>query len=385
MSPCPKYTTEMQKETIGWVDLLRIIACFLVVLSHCCDPFVGQFDNDRHAFLTGAFTGSLVRACVPLFVMMSGVLLFRKRMEMGEFYRKRIGRIVPPLVFWSLLLPVLYFVYLNYIADTVSPSIVPGDFTPGATLRKFYTFLFNFTYDTTPLWYIYMLVGLYFIIPVLHSWLEQATPIDIRLFLGMWGISLFLPYVKMAAPLLGYAGNYGNMGLLGVCDWNAYGTFYYVSGFIGYLVLAYYLVRYPLDWSWKRMLCITLPMFAVGYAVTAGGFILTQKYFPGSYANLEVIWYFTGINVFMMTFPVFVIVQKLNVPASVFLSRLASATFGIYLCHFIFVQAGYDLLGTLSGLPVIVRILGMACLAFVVSYGVVRLLQSFRLTRRFVV
>lgn len=28
---------------IAWVDFLRILACFLVVLAHCCDPFVGKF------------------------------------------------------------------------------------------------------------------------------------------------------------------------------------------------------------------------------------------------------------------------------------------------------------------------------------------------------
>ena len=147
---------EFQKrENIGWVDLLRIIACFLVVLSHCCDPFVGQFDNDRTSFLTGAFTGSFVRACVPLFVMMSGVLLFPVRLEMGEFYRKRIGRIVVPLIFWSVMLPLLYYVYLNFMVSSVSPSIAPENFTMGATLTKLYTFIFNFTYDTTPLWYLY--------------------------------------------------------------------------------------------------------------------------------------------------------------------------------------------------------------------------------------
>ncbi|MGL4292094.1 MAG: acyltransferase, partial [Bacteroidales bacterium] len=32
---------------IGWIDLLRITACFLVVLAHCCDPFVARFDSDR--------------------------------------------------------------------------------------------------------------------------------------------------------------------------------------------------------------------------------------------------------------------------------------------------------------------------------------------------
>ena len=55
-------------------------------------------------------------------------------------------------------------------------------------------------------------------------------------------------------------------------------------------------------------------------------------------------WYFCGINVFMMTLPVFVIVQKLAVAARPWLSRLASLTFGIYLCHFAVIPVCYDLL-----------------------------------------
>lgn len=373
-----------KKENIGWVDLLRVIACLLVVLSHCCDPFVAQFDNNRESFLTGAFTGSFVRACVPLFVMMSGVLLFPVRYTMGEFYRKRIGRLLLPLIFWSVVLPVVYYVYLNFLVPTNSAAIDPSGFTLEATLKKMYLFIFNFTYDTTPLWYLYMLVGLYFIIPVLNAWLEQAQQKEIRLFLRVWGISLLLPYLKMAAPLLGYNGNYGNMGLFGVCDWNAYGTFYYVSGFVGYLVLAYYLVKYPLNWSWKRTLSVMIPMFAAGYAITSLGFVFTQKYFPGSYANLEIIWYFTGINVFMMTLPVFVIIQKLNPPSRPWLSKLASLTFGIYLCHFFFLQVAYDLFGTLEFLPVFVRILCMVCAGFGISTGLVWVMKQFSLTKHFV-
>lgn len=113
------------------------------------------------------------------------------------------------------------------------------------TVTKICTFIFNFNYDTTPLWYLYMLIGLYFVIPVFGAWLDRASQKDVKLFLRIWGISLFLPYLKMAAPALGYIGNWGNMDILGVCDWNAFGSFYYVSGFIGYLILAYYLVKYP--------------------------------------------------------------------------------------------------------------------------------------------
>lgn len=373
-----------KKKTIGWVDLLRVIACFLVVFSHSCDPFTGLFDSDRNAFLTAVFSGSMVRCCVPLFVMMSGVLLFPIRININDFYKKKLGRLIIPLIFWSIALPLIYYVYLNFVTTTQSPNISMDDHSWLATLRKLYTFIFNFNYDTTPLWYVYMLVGLYFIMPVFSHWLEQASPKDIKLFLKIWGISLVVPYIKMAAPLLGYTGNYGNMGLFGVCDWNDYGSFYYVSGFIGYLVLAYYLVKYPLDWSWQKTLILGIPMFIAGYLITSLGFLETQKYFPGNYAYLEIVWYFAGINVFMMTFPVFVFIQKLNVAPSRLLSRLASLTFGIYLCHFVVVQMMYDVFSNFPALPVIIKIIGMACSAFLLSALLVWILDQSKLTRRLV-
>ena len=214
------------RERIGWVDLLRVTACFLVVFSHCCDPFVGQFDNDRAAFLTGAFSGSFVRCCVPLFVMMTGVLLLPVKTGLAGFYRKRIGRILAALVFWSVVLPLLYYVYLNYVTASQSPAIDPENFTWGATLHKLWTFVFNFTFDTTPLWYLYMLAGLYLIMPVISAWLERASRSELKTLLGVWGVTLLLPYAKMFAPMLGYTGNFGNMGLYGVCDWNEFRTVY---------------------------------------------------------------------------------------------------------------------------------------------------------------
>lgn len=231
----------MKNEHIGWVDLLRIVACFLVVVSHSCDPFVGIFDMDSPEFLAGALLGSLVRPCVPLFVMMSGVLLLPVNMDMVTFYKKRARRLLVPFVFWSLMLPVLYYLYFHVAGvETVSPNIDPEGFTWEMTLRKMYTFIFNFNYDTTPLWYLYMLIGLYLFMPMINPWLVQAKKSEFHCFLEFWLFSLCLPYIQMAAPALGYMGNYGHMGLLGTCDWNVYGTFYYFSGFLGYLVYVYF-------------------------------------------------------------------------------------------------------------------------------------------------
>lgn len=375
-----------EKENIGWVDAMRVLACFLVVFSHSCDAFIAQFNNDYGTFLQGCALGSLVRPCVPLFVMMTGVLLLPLKGTMGEFYSKRLKRIAIPLVFWSLALPVVYYLYLNFIVSSNSPFIDMSSFTWQMTLRKMFTFIFNFNYDTTPLWYLYMLIGLYFIIPIFGTWLKCATSKEIKLFLYLWGASLFLPYVKIIAPFLGYLGVFGNMGILGECDWNAYGTFYYVSGFVGYLVLAYYLVKYPLQWGWRKMAAVCIPMFVVGYAVTFGGYVVMQEFFPGNYAYLEIVWLFSGINVFMMTFPVFVVVQKINAASSPRLSAVASMTFGIYLCHFVIIQMGYDFYEAImpAGVPAVVKILCNAVTVFVVSYLVVRLLSISKVTRRLV-
>lgn len=372
-----------ERQSIGWIDMLRVAACILVVFAHCCDPFVAHFDANREMFLTGVFAGSLARPCVPLFAMMTAVLLLPigDGTTLNSFYKKRIGRILPPLVFWSIALPLIAFFYFTVMnPETANPQLSVADYTAGTLAQRLYTFIFNFNFDTTPLWYLYMLIGLYIIMPIINSWLVQATQKEIKTLLHIWIFTLFLPYIKMVAPLLGYTGNYGHMGLFGECDWNVYGTFYYISGFMGYLILAYYLKKYPLDWSWKKIAAICTPMFAVGYAITSVGYIVTNEHFPGNYAYLEILWYFAGINVFMMTFPVFITIQKLNTRPRKWLSQAAKLTFGVYLCHFTFTFLSYDLYDTTS-LPYLVRILLAAITTATISGVVTWVMSRFRLTR----
>ncbi len=374
---------DMVKGRVGWVDFLRIFACFLVVLAHCCDPFVGSFDGTAD-FKTAVGIGSLVRPCVPLFVMISGVLLFPVTTEINVFYAKRLRRVAIPLLVWSMALPLLYFGYFSAGVHTANPNIVADTYTWGATVGKLYTFFFNFNYDTTPLWYVYMLIGLYLFMPMLSGWLTHAKRKEIKIFLGIWVFSMILPYIRMFAPMLGYEGNYGNMGILGVCDWNPYGMFYNFSGFAGYLVLAYYLTKYPLEWSRKKMLSITIPLFLIGFGITFWGFLETQKYFSGDYSKLEVLWYFSGINVFMMTFAVFVNISRWHIKPSRWLSKAAALTFGVYLCHFFFVQCAFDFVNFigLGSSPVMVKIPLMACMATLVSGVFVWLLAQNRWSRK---
>lgn len=128
---------------------------------------------------------------------------------------------------------------------------------------------------------------------------------------------------------------------------------------------------------------MAIPLFLAGYAITGLGFLLTQEYFPGNYMYLEIVWYFTGINVAMMTVAIFLVIQKINFHPSKGLENFASHMFGIYLIHYIFVQMVYDLfIGT--PLPAIVRILLIAVTAFFISYAVTWMMKRSKLTDRFV-
>ena len=316
--------------------------------------------------------------------MMSAVLLLPIQMDTGTFYTKRTKRLFLPFLFWSLVLPLLYFGYVNSGLPMINPNINLADYTLGETICKMYTFIFNFNYDTTALWYVYMLIGLYLFMPILSAWLKQAKKQDIQWFLLFFILSTLLLYIQMAAPFIGYKGNGGNMGLLGVCDWNVYGTFYYFSGFIGYVVLAYYLVTYPFNWKWRKTIMVGSFSLLTGYAITAGVFITMQNHFPGDFTKLEIPWSFTGINVLLMTFGVFIIMQKIKIQSSPLLKKSAALTYGIYLCHFIIVQMGYDFIYPYIPVPAFLKIILMATFTFGVSYGITWLMSLNKFTRRFV-
>ena len=63
------------------LDLIRLFAFVLLVTCHTCDPFnaaatYGAGEPNPEFTRWGAVWGSVVRPCVPLFVMLTGALLY---------------------------------------------------------------------------------------------------------------------------------------------------------------------------------------------------------------------------------------------------------------------------------------------------------------------
>jgi peptidoglycan/LPS O-acetylase OafA/YrhL len=103
------------KERIAFVDYIRVVACFLVMVVHSAENFYCvTFDETMVAtssnrFWVSLYDGFFGRVSVPLFMIVSAFLLvpMREGMTMTQFYKRRFMRILPPMVSFLLLYALL--------------------------------------------------------------------------------------------------------------------------------------------------------------------------------------------------------------------------------------------------------------------------------------
>ena len=99
---------KLLKDRIVFLDYLRLIACFMVMIIHAVEPYYINFSNGDLSIATKSdaiwvclFEG-FARSCVPLFVIASCYLLFPLKVEAGRFFSRRFSRILIPFIIWSL-------------------------------------------------------------------------------------------------------------------------------------------------------------------------------------------------------------------------------------------------------------------------------------------
>ena len=331
--------TQLKSENrVVWVDWMRVAACFMVLLVHATEPFYlggegSQILTEAVAFWS-AFFDSIVRACVPLFVVASSYLQFPLHYSTGEFFRRRAVRVVVPFLLWSV-------VYA---------------FAWGNPLENFHNLLFNFNYAAGHLWFVYMIIGVYLLMPLLSPWAERVGKRELQLYIALWLITTLIPLVRdwVSGGFANMEVTYGVSGLprqaltplWGEASWNTYGTFYYFSGFIGYLLLGLYLRRFVGELSWKKTLAIAIPCYLGGFAVVFGGFLrrvleMAQGVFPLEGLVEKAVWWETTwcndtIGVVLMTVAWILLFKKVKSSGCFYrkvLLPLSKASYGLYLLH----------------------------------------------------
>ena len=370
----------MTSKRIAFIDWLRVAACLMVMLVHSSENFYGadasgmagnlsMLANESNRFWVAFYDGFLSRTAVPLFMIISAFLLvpLKPGQTMTGFYKRRFGRILPPLVLFLLLysfLPLLW-----------------GGMTWEQSMADLKLLPFNFPSMAGHLWFMYPLISLYIIIPVVSPWLEKASAKDERIFLGFFAFTTLIPWLR----------RFVTPELWGECFWNGFNAFWYCSGYLGYLVLAHY-IRTHLDWTRSKRLWVGAACFLVGALFT--GWSFWWKGVPGQLIEtpmLEWSWEFCTPNVLLATFGVFLMFTCIKdpvvpepdlsvtennqpVPEPVegpFISRLARLTYGMYLMHMFFLApiAAWMVNGDPGHplIPVALAIPAIALLSFICS------------------
>lgn len=359
-----------------WLDVIRCVAMLMVIGVHCIDPFYispTMRAIPEYTHWAGVY-GSLFRPSVPLFVMMTGLLLLPvKEQPLGTFYKKRIFRVLFPFLIWS----VLYSMFPWFTGVLGLPKEIIGDFfcyTQGHesqnlmdSLKDVAMIPFNFSHKENHMWYIYLLIGLYLYMPFFSGWIGKNNRKTQQAFLLIWVISLFIPYLRE------YVSNWlfdRDGYLFGTDTWNEFGMFYYFAGFIGFLLLGHY-VKEGNNWSLPKTLLICAVMFIAGYYITYTGFSTTAENPNATETEMELYFTFCSPNVLLLTLSMFLLLQKVVINNPAVIKALANMTkcgFGIYMVHYFLVGPFFLLIGP-SSLPIPLQVPLMAVLIFLCSWA----------------
>jgi surface polysaccharide O-acyltransferase-like enzyme len=340
-------------------DLIRTLAIFLVILLHASNEALQASSVPAAYWWTAVVYKSLSLSCVPLFVMLSGALLLQPT-KLDEpirvFLKKRLSRIGLAFAFWSAI----YLAWSFFITQTpVTLSNIGLGIIRDLFTGAYYQF-----------WFIYLLVGLYLITPILRVVIAKGDPKIIRYLILLWFIGVAI------VPLTQFAsGNTLNSAV------------FLIGGFIGYFVLGIYLQNVKLRSTLLYVLLI------LGIASTVFGIWL--MYYPLSALGQNDFFFgYLAINVIVGSAALFLILIKFRPDwpgtnhkiSSKVVQAISKNTLPIFLFHVIILETfergllGFKL--SFSTLNPIIEIPLLAALTFFITLGLVLLMKKVPVLRK---
>ncbi len=158
------------------VDLIRSIAIVLIIVVHSSGfPYHFPTAQIQTLDIVNWFSTDVALAIgnvgVPLFVMLGGALLLtpaKADEPLREFYKKRFDRIGVPFIFWTIF----YFIWAFRIQ--------------GKPLTLFSIEQGLLTGSNPILWYLYLIMGLYAVTPILRVLVKHIDRKLFTLLLALW-------------------------------------------------------------------------------------------------------------------------------------------------------------------------------------------------------
>lgn len=282
------------KTQLSYLNYLRFGSILLVILLHSATQFV---TNAAYYHLPSyqviLAVNEIGRAGVPLFFMMSGYLLLRnpRTLEFGSFYRRRLSRILIPLMIWNLVYGIHY---------GMSPGVIFEQ-----TINQGCAYHF---------WFLYTLFGMYLITPFLKRIIDGCNRGQ------LWWLLILVGFTGTLRPMFNT-----------VTPLYLYLFPPLMEGYIAYFLFGYVLGTMPS--GGKREFFVAFFMTITGFFLgTMGNYLLSspeQLTLPFNFGY--------SINHFLLAGGIFLLARNcrwLEQPSPSAVGRvLASLTFQIYFVH----------------------------------------------------
>lgn len=284
------------KEKQKIYDIIRISACFLIVLMHSPTPT----DSTNGFFLCSL--SFFTAPAIGLFFMVSGALILPVKYTLPSFIKNKLIRIGLPLAAWTIL----YLLIKIYFSESEI-----------SLLHNLFSFPFS-NQGPGVFWFLYTIFGLYLLSPILSKWLISASKKEIEFYLILWGISLCYPLIENFISI-----NESNTGIL-----------YYFSGYAGYYLLGYYIKNF----SAKSLICLSC-LFGLTGIVS----ILLLKFNNIDFNFYRLFWY---LSIFIASWSVlywYIIKIFINLffkskNYNYWIIGISNLTFGVYLIHILIMR-----------------------------------------------
>ena len=338
----------LNKKEIIYLDILRIFACFMVIINHT-NGFV--LENKTFANVTFyCIMFSLCKVAVGLFFMITGALVLNKNYS----YKKILKCIL------RVFVPVFCLSLVFYIKDV------------GVRNINIFWFLKSILSDPyiLPYWYIYALIGVYIVLPFIQKMLKRFTNKDYTIFIFIF---LIMPtFIKFLTDYLNFNINY-----------NLQSAFFPII--IAIMICGNYISKIRIS---KKVLIGSIILFITSYI----GMFLSM-YLP--YLNKGQISYtldsWNAFPVVLMAISLFYIARYLfeNKQYSKrfinIITMIGSCTFGIYLIHTAlnFKLYKLNIMQNLFNFNAVIAIIILDFLVFIVCMIIIYILKKIPFIKKF--
>ncbi len=311
-----------QNQRIVYVDFLKVISIYLVCLYHFNHFRVDILSIDGIGVYRNYFFKGIASTAVPIFIMVNGHLMLNSKKEFS--YKNHIQKIIRLIILttiWSVIL-------------LVFASIIKGN---EYTFKSFiYSISILESGTLNQLWYMYALISIYIIYPIIKEMYDKENKILLYYFLGM---TFILTFGNVFINILCNVYEYLNGSNVFVD--NGYNFFRNINIYRGtpgytfvYFIVGALLGKYIRNNGENIKLYIPIITLILGQLLLFGyGIIMTKSnnttfdvVFDGYDTIMTLIM---SVSIFIVAFKIDYILQKL----SRILNIIGDNTLGIYLIH----------------------------------------------------